>query len=75
MVLRFSWKHLLGSFLGEWSLPLQVKEQLASINEVKDEVEPIRRLKGVVQRDKKRMFHIVDQHLTLAVDVFWLVFC
>ena len=42
-------KNSLGSFFGEAALALEVKEKLAPIDEVKDEVEAIGRLEGVVQ--------------------------
>ena len=37
-----------------------MKEQLTTIDKIQHKVEPIGRLEGEVERDKERVFHIVN---------------
>ena len=48
MFKKYIFENLLGALFGKWSLSLQVKEQLAAVDEVKYEIEPIGRLKWVI---------------------------
>lgn len=63
----------LGPDLREGLLPLQMKEELTTVDVVQDEVELVGRLEGVVETDQEWMLEVLQEDAPLGHDVFRLV--
>ena len=72
LVLDLKQRHRVSPLFRESSFALEMKEQLAAVDVIKDEIQFIDSLKAVMQPDEERVLEVLQQNVPLSHDVLLL---